>query len=206
VVPGNNINTIDYNPKPNFSFFIHAPFKEEEDDRNDTSVVVQGKFNVDGQADAGLFFIGGDAGHRIWERILNISDDDKLRWDLFLTPHHCSWSFFNDTPSADYPEATDSSIEVLNKKREGAMVIASCKPIKQDGNNPPHYKAKQEYINVVGEENFLVTGEHPEESAPLPIIFEFSANGPVKIEPENLKEFLKATAVSQVTSSPKSYG
>ena len=205
-VPGNNVNTIDSDDKFDFSFFIHAPFKEDEDDRNDTSVVLQGKFDVDGNTNAGLAFIGGDSGFEIWKKILDRSDDDDLSWDLFLTPHHCSWSFFNDTPSADNPEATDSSIELLNKKRDNAIVIASCNPIKRNDNNPPHYKAKQEYINIVEEENFLVTGEHPDESAPLPIIFEFSANGPVKIDSGSLKEFLKATAVSEVSSTPQSYG
>ena len=174
--PGNYINLINDSVKDDFSFFVHAPFRKDTDskwgERNDTSVVLHTQFEVDGDERAGLAFFGGDAGCSIWEEILEKSDDDTLEWDLFMAPHHCSWTFFSEEPYKDNQVPSEKSLEILGKKREGALVVAPCKPIKDDDDNPPHYAAAEEYKEVVGEENFLATMEHPDEEHLLPIEFE----------------------------------
>ena len=183
-VPGTAINEINGEAKHDFSFFVHAPFKEDTDaedgERNDASVILQARFDVDGQEHACLAFFGGDAGCAVWRNVLNRSSDEDLRWDLLLAPHHVSWTFFSEDSYKDNPEPSDSSIAVLGKRRAGATVVGSCKPIKDDGDNPPNPAARERYENAVGSSNFLVTSESPDEDEPLPLVFRMSANGPVR--------------------------
>ncbi len=61
---------------------------------------------------------GGDSDLTAWANILektkkhkNDTKEKALTWDLFLACHHCSWSFFNDTPQKDYPDPVDTSLE-----------------------------------------------------------------------------------------------
>jgi len=209
--PGEPISLINSEVKKDFSFFVHGPFKEdvdsEDDDRNATSVVLRARFDVDGEKNAALAFFGGDADHLIWENILNRSKDEDLRWDLFLAPHHCSWSFFNETPYEDHKTPKKSSLEILGKKRGDAIVVASCKPVKKDDDNPPHYAAAQQYKKVVGEKNFYVTSVHPNEEEPKPLIFEMSKNGPVKADLSKTALSLSSSAARySVTGTPQTYG
>lgn len=210
-VPGNTISLINGKVKKDFSFFVHGPFKEdvdsEDDDRNKTSVVLQARFDVDGEKHAALAFFGGDADHLIWENILKRSRDEDLRWDLFLAPHHCSWSFFNETPYEDNKTPKKSSLEILGKKREGAMVVASCKPVRKNDDNPPSYAAAQQYKKAVGDKNFYVTSEHPDEKEPKPLVFEMSKNGPVKGGISKMASSLSSSAArDSVANTPQTYG
>jgi hypothetical protein len=210
-VPGNTISLINGEVKKDFSFFVHGPFKEdvdsEDDDRNKTSVVLQARFDVDGEKHAALAFFGGDADHLIWENILKRSKDEDLRWDLFLAPHHCSWSFFNETPYEDNKTPKKSSLDILAKKREGAIVVASCKPVRKDDDNPPSYAAAQQYKRAVGDGNFYVTSEHPDEEEPKPLVFEMSKNGPVKGEISKTASSLSSSAARDyVAGTPQTYG
>ena len=85
-------------------------------------------------------WFGGDAGAGIWSKILERSDDETLKWDLFLAPHHCSWSFFSDRPYQENMVPAKNLLTILDKKiGDGSIVIASSKPIKNDDDNPPHY-------------------------------------------------------------------
>jgi len=211
-VPGTAINLINGSVKKDFSFFIHAPFKEDTDslwgERNLTSLVLQARFNVDNEADAGLVFFGGDAGCEVWEAILDRSREETLKWDIFTAPHHCSWSFFSREPYKDNKTPSEKCIELLKKKRQGAIVVASCKPIKNDDDNPPHYAAQQEYMKIVGEKGkkFYATMEYPDEKKPLPLQFEISKNGPVKIDPSRSSAIASSAAIQSVVGSPQTYG
>ena len=42
------------------------------------------------------------------------------------------------------------------------MIVASCKPIKKDDDNPPHERAKREYVDMLGgdDERFYCTDEY----------------------------------------------
>ena len=118
--PGDEVDEIDGDTKDDFSFFIHAPFKADIDsddgERNNTSIVLQARFTVDGFADACLVILGGDANYRVWERIVEQSDDDTLAWDLLLAPHHCSWTFFNES---DVSEPNEEFKGVARERSRG---------------------------------------------------------------------------------------
>lgn len=155
-----------------------------------------------GEAHAALAFFGGDATHTVWGNILDRSDEKDLRWDLFLAPHHCSWTYFGDTPYEDNPDPSEKSLKMLSKKREGAYVVASCKPVKDDDDNPPHQAAKELYQEEVGENRFLVTSEEPDEDQPQPLVFTMSKNGPVKHSTTSAK----SRSRSRSAAKPRTYG
>ena len=211
-VPGKSVNLINGSVKNDFSFFIHAPFKEDTDsmwgEHNLTSLVLQARFDVENEVHAALAFFGGDAGCAVWEAILDRSKEDTLKWDVFMAPHHCSWSFFSKEPYKDNKVPSEKSIRLLKKKREGAIVVASCKPIKNDDDNPPHYAAQQEYIKIVGEKGkkFYATMEYPDEKQPLPLVFEISKKGPVKIDPSKSGAIASSAAIQSTIRSPQTYG
>ena len=207
-IPGKVARDIDGSTKDNFSFFIHAPVKadtdSEDSERNNTSIVLQARFNIDGVKDACLAIFGGDADYRVWDRIVTVSDDETFAWHLLLAPHHCSWTFFNDPGESD---AQKKSLELLDKGRKGACVIASCKPIKDDDDNPPNYAARKIYVEKVGEKRFLVTSETPSEDDPRPITFRLTAKGPARNEFDSVASAVSASAAtSRAAGSPRRYG
>lgn len=208
--PGKYIDIIDGKRKTDFRFFVHAPFKLETDahwsERNDTSVVLQATFDVGQTKGAGIAMFGGDAGAGIWSKILELSSDETLQWDLFLAPHHCSWGFFSDQPFKDNKVAAENSLTILGKGLAGAAVIASCKPIKDDDDNPPHYAAMEEYVDVVGADKLYSLSERPNEDQPLPTTFEISANGPVLIDTKTAGVIASSAAIQRVAKTPQTYG
>ncbi|GGK80773.1 cobyric acid synthase CobQ [Rufibacter glacialis] len=190
--PGTVVDEFNGKKQTTFSVFIHAPFKEHlasaEKDKNSTSIVFQARFknaSYDSKY-ACLAMFGGDSDHYSWEIILektkrykNDKKEQALDWDIFLAPHHCSWSFFNDRPQADNPEPKANSLEVLDYKRTGGKIIASCKKILDEKPNPPHYEAKEEYVKKLDKAaDFLNTAVYPKESELKPIEFTVTSGGP----------------------------
>jgi hypothetical protein len=179
-----------------FSFFIHAPFKQDlidsqaNKERNPSSIVVQARFkDNDSDNDHKTFAIfGGDADHYRWQKILEISENKGnskfLKWDLFLAPHHCSWTFFNNVPydKEENQEPKDYSLRLLKDYKEAnGKIIASCKKIVKEKPNPPHKAAKDEYIKKLDSEaDFYELALIPKEAAPEPVEFIITNNGVTK--------------------------
>lgn len=192
-VPGNVVKRFNERDLSTFSIFIHSPYQsqltDEEVDKNRTSLVFQARFKATAASKefCTLAMFGGDSNYEAWATILektkkhkNDVNEQALKWDLFLAPHHCSWSFFNETPQSDNPTPVKTSLEVLDNRRSNAKVIASSKKIENNDDNPPHYKARAEYVKKVGEKNFIsVQTEIVKNNIPQPVIFEISALGPV---------------------------
>ncbi len=208
-IPGDEIDVFNGQKIGNFSFFIHAPFKEqlvdEEKDKNYNSIVVQARFKKEPDVKneyACLIMLGGDANHEAWDLIINKTKNHKndtnkkaLKWNILLAPHHCSWSFFNNTPQEDFPDAKDSSLELLQNGLTKRFVISSSKKIINNKDNPPHYKAKQKYLEYLSSEsNFINTAIHKSESKPEPIIFEITNDGFEKCKSES--EELESSAIA----------
>lgn len=201
VVPGNSISEINGLTYSNFRMFIHAPFKDaiENASRNETSIVIQFRFDVDGVSDAAKLFLAGDSEWPVWKQIVEKSSIDTLKWNLLEAPHHCSWSFFSSDREKGEPE--QPSMDFLAKHEEGAMIISSSKYISHKDSNPPCKKAKNRYVDSVGKQNFFCTGGDiiEDKSSPAPIVFEATKNGFV-----NLKiDFREANAFSQGISNGK---
>lgn len=212
ITPGNSINLFNNKIESDFSFFVHAPFKEDNDSelsaRNDTSIVLQARFDVSDEKNAGLAFFGGDSQCTILEKIVERSEKQDLQWDLFLAPHHCSWHFFNELSYEKDPTPSKKILDLLGMGREGAFIIASCKPIvDNDDPNPPHFVAAKEYKKKVKEGNFLVTTEWPNEKEPAPINFRITKMGPqLKEEISTNKSIVSSAAIESVIRTPQTYG
>ncbi len=209
-VPGNTTNTVSRLVKTDFEMFVHAPTKKETDskwsERNDTSIVLQLRFKVGSDDKAALAMFSGDAHCGIWSNIIEKSKTPDLQFDLFLAPHHCSWTFFSEEPSEN-ENPDDGILDFLKtKKREGAIVICSSKPIKDDDDNPPHYIAYQAYEEIFGNNNVLCTMEHPSEGNPEPIYFTMTKNGPVKDDYPKKGQVLSSAALTSTVSTPRTYG
>lgn len=208
-VPGETLNKINGKMITNFEFFVHAPFKKHlieataEKDKNFSSIAMQARFKIN-QSDANwscFFLFGGDADHNIWAEILKKSEannnKEKLKWDIFMSPHHCSWTFFNNVPYADPVEnktPKDSSLKILDYKKSGGKIIASSKTIVNNDDNPPHYQAKQQYLKKVSASEFLNTAVEPSEKQPEPIIFEITSSGISRVDKGSKAESLRQVA------------
>jgi hypothetical protein len=186
--PSDIVNKFNGKVSDYIEFFIHAPFKSDlvigkaEKDHNSTSIVFQASFRLTkGGSIKTRAFFGGDADHYIWEKVLRISESnnnqDKLKWDIFLSPHHCSWSFFNDRPYKDNKTPKDYALELLDYKQNNAYVVASCLKIEDDDNNPPHHQAKEQYVKKVGAGYFRNTAINKSSKAPEPLEFIIEDDG-----------------------------
>lgn len=188
-VPGTTVTSVNGAEMEWLELFIHAPFKEDVDasrknkDKNATSIVVQYAFKVlDDQCNKivkSMLLMAGDAEHEIWQHIIdNNKDDDKLKWNIFLAPHHCSWTFFNESSNKN---EVKPSADTIMKRQIGTQsyVIASSKEIKNDDNNPPCYEAKKEYKSRLNtEDNFLNTATNDvRNNIPQPIVFKIDKHG-----------------------------
>jgi hypothetical protein len=219
-IPGEIVTRFNNKDQNAFSIFIHAPYKTHlqnaGDDPNSTSMVFQARFkNLSSDSKfSNLAMFGGDADHYAWAVILEKtkkSGKDKsesaLDFDLFMAPHHCSWSYFNDRPQVEHPVPVRTSLVILDYKRTNARVIASSKEVLQPKPNPPHYTAKQEYVKKVSESNFLNTATFKlKGKTPQPIIFEMTSLGPVIAKQEEGSAKTSGSSSLGAVGSVSKYG
>jgi len=68
----------------------------------------------------------------------------------------------------------------LSQSRDGSVIVASSKPIKDDDNDPPCIRAKREYKDIAEDVNgeFKCVGEHPSEKNPDILEIEIGKDGP----------------------------
>lgn len=166
------------------------PRSDDEDEeealaKNQSSTILCFSLSGDGQADAGRFLTGGDAEVAIWERLWGRHKRraDWLSYDILQTPHHCSWHSLSYDSWSDLGEdaqVSENARNALSQAREGAVIVASSKAIKDDDNDPPCIRAKREYeaITKTARGSFKCVGEHPCETAPDVLEFEVGKYGP----------------------------
>ncbi len=176
-------------------FFCHSPFIKHCDDgdiiRNEASLV----FNVRFQADYHQFdyLEIGDATWDMLEDIVSITkyhgNMDRLAWNLYNIPHHCSYLALNKDGEKGEKETTPVPLveELLLLGKRDAYIVSCSKSIGADTAayeqiQPPHVQAKntyEEYLKKVNGRKFLVTMEEPNTRKPEPIIFEITGGGVV---------------------------
>lgn len=164
-----------------------APLPKEENEeteetlsKNDSSTILQFSLTGEGHPDMCRYLSGGDAEVAIWERLWkrHESRTDWLSYDVMQTPHHCSWhtlSYDSWSDKGEDAQICQDAKNALSQSRENAIIVASCKPIKADDSDPPCIRAKREYVTMA--EQFLVTMEHPKESAPTPLEIKINQSG-----------------------------
>lgn len=167
-------------------FFVHSPFTEHVDDsediqRNESALILHATF----QTEAGLkkFFLIGDSDWETLEKIVSITKfhnrGERLEWDLYKVPHHCSYLALSDEKGEKVTEPKPNVHWLLEQGTQGAIMISSSNPIDEDykREQPPHVQTKNQYNLILEKKSnrkLMVTMEHPdiEEPSPIEIIFD----------------------------------
>ncbi|MGP0089728.1 MAG: hypothetical protein ACLPKB_07185 [Xanthobacteraceae bacterium] len=169
-------------------FFVHCPFawrtnENELEDRNQDSIVFQITFKEDGVESYALF--ASDVDHETLSLIVQTTkrhrQEGRLLWDFMKLPHHCSYLSLGPVRGTKETKAVPEVKWLFETQAcRGAYVVSTSKPIPQEGSEednspqPPHRQAANYHRRVVRDKDgkFLVTMEHPRESAPKVARFE----------------------------------
>jgi len=172
-------------------FFCHSPFIKHCDEgdivRNDASLVFNVRLDADGE-----IFDYLEVGDATWESLSDIVDAtkyhdnmDRLAWDIYNIPHHCSYLALSDEKGEKKTVPKPKVQEILDLGRKGAYIVSCsdpCTDIKESYEQiqPPHIQARNAYkasLEAVGGRNFLMTMEEPNANKPEPIVFELTSSG-----------------------------
>jgi len=169
-------------------FFAHSPFAWRQDentviDRNGDSLVVQLTLQVDGVQTKVI--LGSDVDHTALSDIVQVTkthkNEARLEADIWKLPHHCSYLTLGPERGEDETEPVDNVAWLFEDQlQRGGIIVSSSWPIptagsaEDDSHQPPHRQAKNYYKRIVGDQDgeFMVTMEHPRESAPRPLVIE----------------------------------
>jgi hypothetical protein len=190
-------------------FFCHSPFIKHvdkgDDLRNDAALIFNVRFKmVDSTYD---YLAVGDSTWEVLGDIVEISkshnNEDRLAWDLYNIPHHCSYLALSDDKGSEETEPKPLVKELLQKGKEGAYLVSSSNPIEdtkagREQQQPPHIQAKkcyQSYLREVGGSKLLVTMEEPKPSKPEPLVFKIERAG-ISLD----KKIVSAASI--ITSAP----
>jgi hypothetical protein len=172
-------------------FFCHSPFIKHCDEgdiiRNSASLIFNVRFENDGNRYD--YLAVGDAEWCDLEDIVNITryheNDDRLNWNLYNIPHHCSYLALSDEKGEKETEPKPMVKELLLQGQRDAYMVSSSHPIPDVKAScleiqPPHIQARkayERYLKEVGGRKFLVTMEEPNASKPKPLVFEIGSGG-----------------------------
>ncbi len=185
LVPEFDINT------DGVEFFCHSPFIKHVDDgddlRNAASLIFNIRFRKDG-ADYDYLAVG-DSEWSVLEDIVtttkNHGNMNRLGWDLYNIPHHCSYLALSDDKGEFETVPKPLVAEILQAGKEGAYIVSSSFPILdtkegREQTQPPHIQAKkcyETYRKKTGGAKFLVTMEEPNGNKPEPLEFKVDTLG-----------------------------
>ena len=186
--------------KDGVEFFCHSPFIKHCDDgdiiRNSAALVFNVRFHADGAFYD--FLQVGDAEYCDLEDIVSITryhkNEDRLMWNLFNIPHHCSYRALNDEKGERETVPTPLVKDLLLMGKPDAYMVSCSRPIPDVEDSyeqvqPPHIQARkayQRYLKEVGGRKFLVTMEEPNANKPEPIKFEIGGGGVTWIRSESI--------------------
>lgn len=173
-------------------FFCHSPFIKHCENgndvlRNEAALIFNIRFLADGLTFD--FLQVGDSTWDVLEDMVNTSryhnNNDRLAWNLFNVPHHCSYLALSDEKGEKETTPKPLVKELLLQGKSGACLVSSSFPITNSEGafiqtQPPHIQAKQSYIrymNQVGGRKFYVTMEEPNTKKPEPLEFEIGKYG-----------------------------
>lgn len=177
-----------------------------DDLRNEAALV----FNVRFKAGSNTFdyFAIGDSKWDVLEDIVQATKDndneDRLGWDLFNIPHHCSYLALSDEKGDRETVPKPLVKELLQHGHSNAYMVSSSKEINDndqgyDQTQPPHIQAKNCYNKYLSENDgakLYVTMEEPNTDKPEPLEFEIKSDGITR------KSKIAATAASIIVSKP----
>jgi hypothetical protein len=167
--------------------FAHSPHATRTDengieDRNGDSLVFQMRFQ-EGNYNTDVLF-AADVDHEVLTEIVDITkkhkNEDRLHWTIYKLPHHCSYTAIGSEKGVNKTEPTEQIQWLCEEQGESSgFVISSSDPIPAKGSDadkdvqPPHRQAANYYLeDVVEDDHFLVTMQHPNIKAPKPIVID----------------------------------
>lgn len=174
-------------------FFIHSPFGWRQDDnqvidRNQDSVVFQATF-LEGARETHALFMS-DINYDSIDQIVRTSkrhgNQDRLRWDVFKVPHHCSYLSIGPEKGDDETKPTEHVkwlCETQGQNRCTLMSTSWAIPAKGTAKDkdvqPPHRQAAAYYKRVAHLKDgaFKVTMDLPSASRPKPSKIEITGRG-----------------------------
>jgi hypothetical protein len=172
-------------------FFVHSPFVAHceggDVERNIASLIFNVRFVVDTyQCD---YLAVGDTEYETLGQIVEITEahdnHDRLAWDLFNIPHHCSYRALAQEKGEKETVPDEGVEKILKAGKPDAYIVSSSRPIPNDKlsyeqTQPPHIQARntyEKYLRQVRGRKMLVTMEYPNGFHPEPMVFEISAKG-----------------------------
>jgi hypothetical protein len=174
--PGDVVRTIDGDDvSDRFEAFIHAPFKDDcAAERNDTSLALQITLR-DENGRAGHALLLGDLAYETIKKIFEYSEGanrpERLAWEVLLAPHHCSKKVMYVTEDGEEVLKQDLLDLLERHASQSAIVIVSSGEFptsNKAGDNPPHLLARARYEEIATD--LICTAEHPDVSAPRPLV------------------------------------
>lgn len=180
-------------------FFVHSPHAKRTDnrgieDRNGDSLVFQARFQ-EGGSNTDVIFTA-DVDHTILSEIIQITrwhkNDDRLHWNVYHLPHHCSYK------SIGPEKGVDKTIPVADVKwlcetqgEPDGFIVSPSKAVPDKGTpededvQPPHRQAAAYYkADVLNDpKRLLVTMAEPSSTSPKPIVISVTGDGAVKVPP-----------------------
>jgi hypothetical protein len=168
--------------KHGVEFFVHSPFAWRQDDgtlidRNSCAIVVQATFMVEGVETK--LMLSADDDHEVLSDIVKNTRkhkrDERLEWDVFELPHHCSYLSLGPDKGKDKTEPVPDVkwlFEVQAHPNAVAVATSKAIPPNDDDIQPPHRQAANYYRDTAQDRGgeFKVTMEHPKVSAPEPLV------------------------------------
>lgn len=190
---GNVVPTYSKYGTERVEFFIHSPFgwrqnENEVVDRNQDSVVFQATFLEGGRETYALFMsdIDADSIDQIVVTTKRHRREDRLLWDIFKVPHHCSYTAIGWDKGEDETAPTEHVKWLCETQgRERHIMVSTSKPMPVKGSaedrdvQPPHRQAGNYYKRVArtADGSFKVTMESPSASRPKPIRVQVNERG-----------------------------
>jgi len=169
-------------------FFAHSPFAWRQDentviDRNGDSLVVQLTLQVNDVKTKVI--LGSDVDHEALSAIVQVTkshnNEDRLEADIWKLPHHSSYLSLGPDRGKDETEPVDDVAWLYeDQMQRGGIIVSTSKPIPTKGSEedkspqPPHRQAAAYYKRIVRDKDgeYIVTMQHPRESAPRPLVIE----------------------------------
>jgi hypothetical protein len=170
--------------------FVHSPFADRlEDgslvDRNAESIVIQASFSCPDSDELAKLILAADCPHdRMSDIVLNTKrhkNEERLEWDVFKLPHHCSYLSLGPDKGKDKTEPVAELKWLFEEQgRARSIVVSTSNPIpSEDTDQPPHRQAAKYYRDTLEEYDaqFIATMEHPSEEEPEPLEIEMGCDG-----------------------------
>lgn len=174
-------------------FFIHSPFGWRQDDngiidRNQDSIVFQATFLEGDRETHALFMsdINYDSIDQIVITTKRHGREDRLLWDIFKIPHHCSYLSVGPVKGEDKTAPTEHVAWLYETQgRDRHIMVSTSKPMPMKGSaedndvQPPHRQAGNYYKAVArdADGSFKVTMETPTIARPKPTKVDVNERG-----------------------------